>query len=70
MWMESVPDGRSDILDLDEIEDHLEAIGMLGGGSLLGVDFGIWTSTDDEREALAAARALARGVHARYQALQ
>jgi Domain of unknown function (DUF4157) len=70
MWMETVPDGQSDILDLDEIEDHLEAIGMLGSGSLLGVDFGMWTSTDDERAALAAARARARAVHARYNALQ
>jgi hypothetical protein len=70
MWMETLPDGRSDILDLDEIEDHLAAIGMLGAGSYLGVDFGMWTSTDDEREALAAARARAREVHARYHALQ
>jgi hypothetical protein len=70
MWMETVPDGQSDVLDLDAIEDHLEAIGMLGSGSVLGVDFGMWTSTDDEREALAAARAQARQVHARYNALQ
>ncbi|MEU7906464.1 DUF4157 domain-containing protein [Actinoplanes sp. NPDC049118] len=70
MWMETVPDGQSDLLDLDEIEDHLEAIGMLGSGGLLGVDFGMWTSTDDEREALAAARARAREVRNRYNALQ
>ncbi|MEU0885644.1 DUF4157 domain-containing protein [Lentzea sp. NPDC005914] len=69
MWMETVPDGQSDILDLDEIEDHLAAIGMLGSGSILGVDFGLWTSTDDELEALVAARAQAREVHARYNAL-
>jgi hypothetical protein len=70
MWMETLPDGQSDILDLDEIEDHLHAIDLLGEGSYLGVDFGSWTSTDDELEALAAARTRARAVRARHDALQ
>ena len=44
------------VLDEDDIEDYLEGrIGVLGSGGLLGVDFGNWTSTDDEQEAVRAA---------------
>lgn len=70
MWMATVPDGQSDVLDLDAIEDRLAAIGLLGPGGILGVDFGAWTSGDDERAALAAARGEARSVRARYDALR
>jgi Domain of unknown function (DUF4157) len=69
MWMETVPDGQSDILDRNAIEDHLAAIGVLGPGSVLGVDFGWWTSKDDELEALAAARPKAAAIRERYRAL-
>jgi hypothetical protein len=69
MWMSELRTGDSDILDLDEIEDHLAAIGVLGEGGLLGVDFGSWTSEDDELEALRAARAKAGAIRERYRAL-
>lgn len=69
LWMATVPDAQSDVLDLDAIEDRLTAIGLLGSGGELGVDFGMWTSGDDERAALAAARSAARAVRARYDAL-
>lgn len=69
MWMAGLSDSQSDILDLDEIEDHLTAIGVLGEGSVLGVDFGRWTSKDDELEALSAARSQAGAIQERYRAL-
>jgi hypothetical protein len=56
IWMASLSDDQSDILDLDAIEDHLHSIHVLGENSRLGVDFGWYTSESDEREALAAAR--------------
>lgn len=59
MWMAGLRDDQSDMVDLDAIEDHLAAIGVLGGVSVLGVDFGMWTSTDDELAALSAARSQA-----------
>jgi len=69
MWMADLGNAQSDILDLDEIEDHLASIGILGAGGLLGVDFGWWTSEDDELEALSAARAQAGAIRSRYRAL-
>jgi pimeloyl-ACP methyl ester carboxylesterase len=69
MWMAEVSNSDSDILDLDAIEDHLAAIGVLGPSSLLGVDFGYWTSKDDEIEALQAARARAGTIREHYQSL-
>lgn len=54
VWIAQVTD--SDVLDRDEIEDHLHATGVLGPGSLLGVDFGKWTSEEDEQEAISAAK--------------
>jgi hypothetical protein len=69
MWMAELANGQSDILDLDEIEDHLESIGILGGGSRLGVDFGWWTSEDDELAALSAARGQAGAIRKQYDAL-
>jgi hypothetical protein len=54
LWISRVTDG--DILDRDAIENHLHSIGVLGENSRLGVDFGYWTSGDDEQEAIAAAR--------------
>jgi hypothetical protein len=50
--------GDTDILDTDAVENYLHgSIGVLGEGSLLGVDFGRWTSEDDEEEAVQAANA-------------
>jgi hypothetical protein len=54
VWIAGVSD--PDLLDRDAIEDHLKAIGVLGPGSRLGVDFGYWTSAADENAAVAAAR--------------
>jgi hypothetical protein len=48
--------GDIDVLDNDTIEDYLHGpINVLGSDSLLGVDFGRWTSKADEREAVVAA---------------
>jgi len=66
MWMASLPDSQSDVLDLDAIENYLAQIGLLGPGGTLGVDFGIYTSEDDEREALAAARSHNTALSSRY----
>lgn len=52
-WMAPMSsDVANQVLDLNPIEDHLTAIGVLGPGGRLGVDFGAWTShadTDDAR---------------------
>jgi hypothetical protein len=69
MWMSRLTDDQSDILDLDVIEDHLHATGVLGPNGVLGVDFGRYTSEEDERAAIAAARRRAGAIHARYAAL-
>ena len=53
-WISRVTDG--DILDRDAIENHLLAIGVLGANGRLGVDFGSWTSGDDEQAAITAAQ--------------
>ena len=66
IWIADIPERDSDILDLDAIEDHLAAIGVLGPGSRLGVDFGWWTSEDDQLDAIRAARREARAVRERY----
>jgi hypothetical protein len=69
MWIASLKDSESDILDLDAIEDRLRDINVLGPGSILGVDFGLWTSEDDELAALAAARSQADVIQSRYDSL-
>jgi len=56
LWMSTILNRDSNILDYDAIEDHLASIGVLGPNSRLGVDFGWWTSEDDELAALEAAR--------------
>lgn len=66
MWMGTLSNDDSDILDLDNVEDHLLSIGILGSGGLLGVDFGSYTSEDDELAALAAARPQATTIQGRY----
>ncbi|MEH2211733.1 hypothetical protein [Nostoc sp.] len=66
MWMGTLSNDDSDILDLDNIEDHLKSIGILGNGGLLGVDFGDYTSEDDELAALAAARPRAATIKGKY----
>lgn len=66
MWMAALPNDESDILDLDEIENYLAQIGLLGPSGSLGVDFGWYTSEDDERAALAAARRLNGELTTRY----
>lgn len=45
----------ADVLDNDVIEDHLEALHVLGPKSRLNVDFGGWTSDEDENKAVVAA---------------
>lgn len=69
MWMASLKDSESDIFDLDAIEDRLRDINVLGPGGILDVDFGLWTSEDDELAALAAARSYAEAIQSRYNSL-
>lgn len=66
MWIGSLSDTDSDILDLDAIEEHLSARGIIGPNSRLGVDFGGYTSEDDELAAIAAGRRQAGAVRERY----
>lgn len=66
MWIGSLSDDDSDILDLDAIEDYLAVRGILGPNSRLGVDFEGWTTKEHELAALAAGRRQANGVRARY----
>jgi hypothetical protein len=66
MWMGTLTDDESDILDLDSIENHLASIGILGSSGVLGVDFGDYTSEEDELAALAAARPRASGIQGQY----
>ena len=71
IWIEWIADlTDDDLLDEDDITDHLEALGVIGEGRLswdeedgytrepprLAVDFGSWVSDADERDAVAAAR--------------
>ncbi len=71
IWIEWIADlTDDDLLDEDDITDHLEAIGVIGEGQLywddedgytrvpprLDVDFGSWVSDADERDAVNAAR--------------
>jgi len=66
LWMSELDD--SSILDLDEIEDYLHGdIGVLGSSGLLGVDFGSWTSSADERSAWRAARRHASRIRRRLR---
>lgn len=66
MWIGSLSDDDSDILDLDAIEDHLKARGIIGPNSRLGVDFEGYTSEDDELAAISAGRRQAGAVRERY----
>jgi hypothetical protein len=57
IWMSDISYEDSGVLDRDAIEDHLLDIHVLGpGDSRLGVDFGWWTTKDDEIKAIRAAR--------------
>jgi hypothetical protein len=51
---------QTGVLDFNAIENHLRDIGILGdeslGGSMLGVDFGGWTTAPDENAAAMSAR--------------
>jgi hypothetical protein len=69
LWMATIPDSESKILDRDPIEDHLTEIHVLGPGSLLGVDFGWWTFESDCLAALAAARPKAVQIREKYSRL-
>ncbi len=63
-WMSSLDD--PDILDIDAIEDHLNDIDVLGEASRCNVDFGRWTSKDDEVEAINAAKREVRQIKDAY----
>ena len=69
LWLSTIADSESDILDLDAIEDRLLSVGVIGPSSRLGVDFGWYTSEADELAALMAARAKALEVRSRVMEL-
>lgn len=72
LWMSELDVGDSDMLDLDAIENHLATIGLIGENSVLGVDFGDWTSEQDELNAIYASIRHAgriRGIFDRMQTL-
>jgi hypothetical protein len=54
-WIATLTDDQSNQLDIDVIEDHLVAIGILGPEGRLGVSFGVYTSKADELRAIRAA---------------
>jgi len=66
--MGTLSDDDSDILDLDAIEDHLASIGILGSSGILGVDFGDYTSKEDELAALRASRPQSTAIREKYDA--
>jgi hypothetical protein len=66
MWMGTLSNDDSDILDLDAIEEHLASIRILGSSGVLGVDFGGYTSKEDELAALRAARPRATTIGEKY----
>lgn len=66
MWMASLNDSESDIIDLDAIENHLAQIGLIGPGGILGVDFGSVTEEADELNALRAARSRNQAIQDQY----
>ncbi len=73
IWIEWIADlTDDDLVDENDVADHLEGLGVIGKGQKvwddeygewvrrpprLDVDFGSWVSDADEREAVAAARA-------------
>jgi hypothetical protein len=69
LWLSSISDNESDTVDLDAIEDRLLAVGVIGPSSRLNVDFGYYTSKDDELAALKAARDAAPEIAERRQKL-
>jgi hypothetical protein len=70
LWMAELSPDESDVLDIDAIEDYLHGrVGVLGKGSLLGVDFGMWTSKDDELQAIHAAAAKKKEIEEEYKTL-
>jgi hypothetical protein len=69
VWIAEIPTDKSDDLDNDTVEEHLHGIGVLGGGSRLKVDFGWWTSEDNEQAAIRAARAATIEVRQRFDAI-
>jgi hypothetical protein len=69
LWMSTIKDEDSDILDYGPIEDRLHLIGVLGGSSRLGIDFGWYTSGSDEEAALKAARDAAPAILSRNSEL-
>lgn len=71
LWISELDDPS--ILDLDEIEDYLHdqvKIGVLGSSGILGVDFGIWTSSEDEARAQLAARQYAGSIRDRLSIIE
>lgn len=68
LWMSGLTD--TSVLDLDAIEDRLHAIHVLGPGSRLGVDFGIYTFWFEEDEARDAARGEASRIRQQRREMQ
>jgi hypothetical protein len=70
LWINSLDLADSDLLDLDAIENHLQSIGIIGTNSILGVDFGSWTSKADEVNAIIASISHAGRIRTLFEHLQ
>lgn len=66
VWLSAIPEANSGIIDEDDIENRLNKIGVL---DRLGIDFGWWTSSADERAAIRAALREARMIRSKYESL-
>ena len=71
LWINQLDLKELDVLDLDAIEDRLHEINVLGSGtSRLGVNFGRWTSRDDQFNAWVAAAREAAVINNRFLEMQ
>lgn len=70
LWLADLNTDESDIIDLDAIENHLANIGLIGPSGILGVDFGDWTSKEDELNAIFAGIRHASRIRSIFDSLQ
>lgn len=70
LWMAELSDDEAKILDIDAIEDHLEAMKIktsgYGSGGYLGVDTGLYTTKNDCLKLIEAAKSEAAKLQTKY----
>jgi hypothetical protein len=73
LWMAELPEDEAKVLDIDAIEDHLEAMKIktsgYSGGGYLGVDTGFYTTKNDCLKLIEAAKPEAAKLRAKYGAV-